>query len=637
MLLFSPFHPIIFVAVLLSLPCFYLLGALFTPQLSTPWRNISARAAMGALVFTFLMAVVHAGFYTLLLPFGIVLFISFQPKPKELFGYIKAIRLKHWAAALGCIICVLLFEMTINDIRIGDEIFIGNWDYANSGGFGFEYCITKTEGSRFIFDYKNNRAFHHFADHWLAGFYSQYLKMLPYYSYIIIYRAIGEILLMGLFVSWAMPLVNNKKWVALIAALVMPLVTGLQHLPFFDVLEKSIGFAVCNDTLWNCAPYFLLAIAVLLFSLWIAEGFFMAGMAGLLLLPVIHPGAMLMGPIAVVFLMLLKHFVKPGFPLFNSPLLLLVSVLPYLYAVIDGRMYSPDAAKIISGGFLYEVMQTILRLLLSVVALAPFIWGVWLLSKRTSTMLFWIHAGLFLGMVGSYAVVYNLLKGDSEQLFILYVTAILIPAGFIGIVAGCFAAIKWQRTISVIAIATCILSTAFNLEYYKNGNTVKQTLRNMLGYDEEWMTKSKMTAREAQQLIEKLNRDELTDVCIALNPDYDYHENGFMIHHSFLRGIIAGAEFHRINMLPVDTQFVDDMPRYAFFKRSNLNHCYLNNKSGTGVAQCMVNIIQPKYILLDTVYPKLFVPDELRGSFTHYDTLGRFILVSKPKDELLKK
>ena len=54
---FSPYEPLVFACILLSLPVFYVLGAFFTPLLSTPGRNIAARLAVGAVVCTFGVAV----------------------------------------------------------------------------------------------------------------------------------------------------------------------------------------------------------------------------------------------------------------------------------------------------------------------------------------------------------------------------------------------------------------------------------------------------------------------------------------------------------------------------------------------------------------------------------------------------
>jgi hypothetical protein len=104
------------------------------------------------------------------------------------------------------------------------------------------------------------------------------------------------------------------------------------------------------------------------------------------------------------------------------------------------------------------------------------------------------------------------------------------------------------------------------------------------------------------------------------------------MHHSFLRGMVAGTELHRVNILPVDTfTGLNDKPRKRFFERSLLNHCGQKNDFGDGTSLCMTEILKPKYLLLDSAFAPFYLPKSLQKNYTELDTIGRFILVSKSK------
>ena len=80
---------------------------------------------MGALVFTWGVAVAHAGFKTMLLPFGFLLPLMFTSNPTSVFYDFKSIGWKRLIYITAGIISVLLSEMYLNDLREGDAIFVG--------------------------------------------------------------------------------------------------------------------------------------------------------------------------------------------------------------------------------------------------------------------------------------------------------------------------------------------------------------------------------------------------------------------------------------------------------------------------------------------------------------------------------
>jgi len=94
---------------------------------------------------------------------------------------------------------------------------------------------------------------------------------------------------------------------------------------------------------------------------------------------------------------------------------------------------------------------------------------------------------------------------------------------------------------------------------------------------------------------------------------------------------VPGVEFYRVSLiLTVTFEKATDMHRAQFFKRSTLNYCYEHSGHSSDITLCMCNEINPSCFLLDTTDAALYIPDALAKQYNHYDTLGRFILVSRP-------
>lgn len=636
---FSPFHPLIFAVVLVGLLVFYLTGSFFTPRLCLPGRNIAARCTMGALVFTTFCAVTHAGLKTMLLPFALWLAFVFAAKPKGLKTDLKAICTKHWVLLVVSVAALLIAEMSFSDLREGSDIIIGNWDYASSGGLGYDFYSTSPETMRFLWNHQANRAFHHHADYWFAGFFSNYLGILPYYSYILVYRLIFEILLALLLIAWIAPLIRSRLWFALLLPVFVLLVSGLQYLPGLNSQENWADLFPVVDILWNCVPYLFAAVAILLFSMMVAEGVLFHGLVGLMLVPLLHPGIALIAPAAAVFLIFIKFLsqrvnrIGRDIPLsyLQLNIILMASMSAYVFGSIDGRMYAMPL-QIFRWNYVFETFTTILLTLLSSLYFLPFIGGIWyLFFTSSSRLLFWVHAGLYLGALVSFSLIFPLMGGNSEQIMIMYVTALLIPTGSIGLFAAVFSANKWYRAIAVAALFCSLLAGGIHQNEIRNGGTLKQLVEFNLGFDEEWKTKSRISAQEAHLFRARLADKPLTDIGIVILDDSinRYKETIFLQYLPYLRGILPGAEFHRLDILPQDTfQGILDMPRTAFFKRSTLYHFFTQTTDTLTMPERMANFIKPSYLLLDTTNPAMYVPASLAKTYTHYDTLGRFILVS---------
>lgn len=638
---FSPYHPTIIASLLISFPVFYFAGIYFTPQTSDPWKCITTRLAMGMLFLVYLVALVTAKGKTILLPLGVLFAYSFTPTPNNVFSVFKQLNLKESFPVLLAITIVACVEFYFTDMRGGSFIQIGNWDYANSGAFGYEFCKTGIESSRFIWEWQKNRAMHHFADHWLSGIYAYYLNVLPYYSYILLYRLITEILFLVCVFSIIRPYVNTTwLWLLIVPLMLFPL-NSIHFLSVFNKLMAQQKGVFVNDTLWGCAPYYLTAVAMLTHLIFISEGKSNLGMLGITLLSALHPALTVALPVALFFLICIKLVFsnimsakKQAELLSNHQLilLLLVSSFTYLFCLIDGRSVA-ILASVLNFEFATSVVIFFLQLLVASVVYMPFFTGVWFVASLWGKPFFFLfHIATYFAIVTTYAVIYTILGGNSEQILIVYITALLIPSGTVGLIAGILRG-NFKTSIACFTmLALSVSSTVTNYNSVLNGAIFSKMIQYNLRFDDEWMRNGKVENTEAIKLMTLLSSDTFINVgmLIDFRDKSACNENGYLIHHSFLRGITKGAEYFRMNVLPIDTfAGSKDIPRKDFFNKSILNHCFQASTSETELTECMVKYVTPRYIILDTLYPKLIINKTLKAHYPYKYTLGRFILLHK--------
>jgi hypothetical protein len=626
MLSFSPYEPMIFAAVLLSLPVFYVLGAFFTPYLSTPWRNVTARTAMGALVFTYILAVGHTGVHTMLLPFGVLLLLFFEPKPLDILNVVRILGGKNFIVIVSLLFFILIIEMLGMDLRDGGDIVVDNWDLAHNAALGHEFYTTGSETSRNILNPSTNHVYYHFFDLWFSGFYSNYLGIIPYYAIGIVYRTLFILLLLLLWYSYAQS--YSKKY-ALIPAFCMLLFTGI--LPF-----TNRGFAL-NDFLWQCSPYFVLATAVVMSLILYNEKKYKAALLITGSLPLIHPMLGLTIPIFFLLLMFQNRINQTRFNFRTSDLLvgLLMGVSTLAYATMDGRMYEPVPNTQYMPIWL-AIAGTFLGLFIALASVLPYLIGVWAFHKSESEhKRFHPSLPMLMAVIIALLIIMPIIRGEAAQVLYIVLLIYIVPIGVMGLMLMLSNRIKKIRIYGVVLMGVCTISTFLNPPIRSGSLSIDTILTYIRWSDEEWQTISRVSTFEAEQLILKLNlkNNSLINLGIVINPflPNKYTEQIFMARLPYLRAFLPGVEvFH----LSADSLYFknnfEDEHKIQLYKRSALWHNFLKTPHPDSLTIAMEQYLKPTYLLLDTSDISLYVPPILASRYTHYDTLGRFILVSQP-------
>jgi hypothetical protein len=622
----SPFNPIIFASVFLSLLLFYVLGSFFTPRLSTPWRNISSRMAMGMFVFVTIMAVIHAGIHTLLFPFLLFLPFVFVSKPLGMWGDIKLCRLSELGFFVFGISTIVLLEMVGADIQDGDYTFIGNWDVAHTSGLGYDFYLTGSETTRFLWDFKNNRVYYHFGDLWLSGFYSRYLGVLPYYSSMVIYRSICIILLFILTLSWISPLLKNKsKWFVL-------------GIPIFILFSHGIKWGVgsvgSEEVLWSYNPYLIISVGYILFSLFWIEDHVKLSLISLSLLGLFHP----MISFSVLFgigTMFCIKFLRPNIAyipftlaeLFTS---FLVAIVCIIYAVIDGRMYSVSSFSLTTD-YILKLLVVIGLLIVSLIGLFPFIYG---LSYFKKQFWFW-QINLLIGVSIGFIVICPYMLSESPQILSIYFATSLIPLGSIGLFMLVANGSKTQKIVATLFLLGVSVSTLIDWQQTVSNITPKAIHHYLKGFDDEWISRSKISKEEVQQLQNVLATNQLTDIafCICQDSTDIFEETILMSRLPFLRALFPGVDYHRLSVQHADTNVTahTDMHKHQLFKRSTLYHFSQQQSSANESTIAMVDYLNPTYFLLDTMDEHICLPPYQLSQYSQVDTFGRFILFKNMK------
>lgn len=635
MINFSAFNFTIFCCVLLSFPLFYGLGIFFTPPFNHPWQNISARLIIGALIFILINALLHAGIHTMLFPLLLWLPFLFQSKPQGAWCDIKAISFSQWALALALILLVLLSEMWGNNLIEDNFIIVGNWDIAHTSGLGNEFFQTGSETTRFLYDFKKNRVFYHFPDLWFSGFYSTYFDVLPYYAYAIIYRSIYIVLLLLVLGLMTNTISEKYKWASYVFPFLIIMMPGI-------MLFNLGGFQLL-DRLWSTSPYFVAASLFLLSSLYWYNNKIKISLLLIASTTIIHP--MLSLSVSLAFLVLTiaaildkkikllknvnSHFLNGKF----LGLMFLFSTISLLYAKIDGRMYSME-----SSFFSIENIKTnVLVSLLSGYSLMyvfPFLIGLHIISSHAKWSGFaHFQKVLLICMLIVFIISFPIVRGEAEQISIIFYLLGLLPIGIIGLLYGVIEKKNNWGIASRFMLLLISVSALLGTSIYIQSFSPTQVVRHLRWSDDDWRSRSKIHLNEAQLLYKKLGRKNLNNIAFATcnSGDDNFNEHIFLARFPYLKAFIPGIEIHRIS---VDTsniyQNLEDEHKIQLFKKSTLNHFYQHSNNNDSFQKEILKYLQPKYLLLDTQDQYLCIPSFLNTQILQKDTLGRFILVSLP-------
>jgi len=623
--IFSPYQPIIAASVFSSLFVFYLVGAFFTPRLSTPKRNIAVRMAIGSLVFTFGIAITHAGYKTMLLPFGFFLPFLFTPFPKGVLSDIKAIGNKQLLTILVAYVSILLFEMWVADLRQGKDIVVKNWDYANSGAFGFEYLSGSIETSRFVFNHINKQVIHHFGDHWLAGFYSHIPSILPYYSYVVIYRVLMEAILLLLMLAWWQG--ENTKGLHYIAGIIV-FTLFMPGLRFLRIEPIEVV-----DMLWSCSHYLMLAMWLLAMCLLIYEQHTAKGYAGLMLSALINPLAatflLIASVLALVSSLIKNRYKKVWTPQDITPAIALIGTIAasaiFIYILATNRSARTEI-NLLHTDNIIKITVMLVGMLVANILVLPFFYGLKCLSTlKNNNTLFLLILFCAIGAAISQAIMFGSMGGDTIQIWIAFGNTLLIPIGGLGLLQ----AATQQKKVAFACIALCLLSSVAVALNFGNARTLSQSIDYLSGSDNEWKTCSKMSHDEALKLYHVLNKPTLINVGIGICSKRDtplYDESIYMHPAPYLRAFTPGAEFYRITLSQQDTSDLHDIPLNTFIQQSYLYHFNFHEKSSNS-AERMIEELNIQCLLLDSINQDWCIPQGVEAMFPRVEKTGRYTLL----------
>jgi len=180
-----------------------------------------------------------------------------------------------------------------------------------------------------------------------------------------------------------------------------------------------------------------------------------------------------------------KYQAKSNLSLLNQLILLAASFLPILYAFIDQRMQDSQL-EIIEFSFILEAFTNWGFVILSALLFTPFFWGLYYFYKKASSRnLFYLSISLFLGTSVSYAIIFSIFKGDSEQILTVLIVCFLIPLGSLGMFAWLNTQYKIKVALTLIFVLACIVSRFL---YISDNST--SYIDYCLGFDEEWAVRS---------------------------------------------------------------------------------------------------------------------------------------------------
>jgi len=107
-----------------------------------------------------------------------------------------------------------------------------------------------------------------------------------------------------------------------------------------------------------------------------------------------------------------------------------------------------------------------------------------------------------------------------------------------------------------------------------------------------------------------------------------YNETIIMQQLPYLRGLLSGVEFVRINIIPIDTfQGFPDKSKLQYFRNSQLGYYFNQGLNEEQVAQNMVAKLDMNYILIDKTLQNLCIPSFLEKNRYNSIDFERYSLI----------
>ena len=589
----------------------YLLGSILLGRLRNPLTSVAVKFGLGSLFFISVMAVLHAGMHTGML-FFIFLFLAlalnngFKPDFSDLTD------LGLWKV-LGIAVLffgVLFLEGTRANLMTEDAIYVGNSDVSFYASYGHSMYTSGYETNPENFTPEMRGAAYHFGDLWYSGFFSNYFNILPYYAYQAVFRAFGLVVVFLVVFGWCRE-VSGHMVVSVLAALTSILAVYMElfslNLPDISLLQVFSS----DYPMYGLGSHLVIALAVLPLSKYLVEKNGLIGTCGLMLVPFLNVGLIIIPFIAALFLLLaflIGKVTKPIIDMEAKAVLTLigVSIIPIAYYVLDNRLDAGEG-NVLSLQFIYLVAHTAIRAMLSQVMVIPFLIGLlyfWFSTDDNGRRLAVIHAAFFLGTMFGFAAIFPQIQGNSIQILSLHFQGFMAPLGIIGLVALVYnAKLVWTKTFSALLLVAVMLQAgrvfagsqgvraAFDWESYLPGYAEQHTIGT-----EEW------------KAMHELLNDKKTTFGYFICDSTSFggtHYNEF----TYLKSILPGAVFHRMNGLPRDTTLSHEMQGYYY--RTSLG--YFTNKYNLDfekVEEAHMAFLRPDYLLLPKGKEQYCVPEK---------------------------
>ena len=631
----NPLSINILVALPVSLVVFYLLGSLFTPKIKGAVLSVMTKLGMGSLVFVTVNAVVHAGFGTMLIVFLPIMPVFFLKRDKDWFEDVRSLEKQHVLVLLLVLVSAFLAEALRSDIREAEGIYVGNSDVSYYSSFGhFLYQYGEEAVPMAIYP-GSAGIFYHFGDMWYSGFFSTYVDVLPYYAYNVLYRGTMVFLYFGLLFGLVLKL-TDKTWLAVLSA-VFALTTV--NVNFYLIDSESISLLktfMTSTPVYGSGPYLMPGMVFFLFMVFIFQGHFWLGSLGIAMVSIVNPALATSIPMAVAFMILVK--VAFGMIKWEDPiplsylqlgLLFLAACLVYIYSKIDGRMEQlPDHLKTL--GYLYLVVHTLIRYLISTIYVVPFFVGLWFYLRNTETkFVFWWCLALYLGVMASFAIIFPWLQSNSIQIMMLHFAGMFGPVAGLGLIFWLHDkdASSGLKSLAAFMLVLAVASSAY-MAYISEGYKRLYDWSELEGHYDG----SSMSYSEYENI--KAYVDEHGDRLGFYMVNDSVIPGGNTWYHVFTgwQGTMPGLSMYRLNPI-VDDTVASTYMRLRYLKTS-LAH-YSKGHEGGIVNRKMLEFVDPPGIFVpenDTLYG---IPEELKAEFPHRISFGKYGIHSKEPFKLI--
>lgn len=609
--LLNAFDIRIYLAVAASLVVFYSVGSVLVGRLSNPIASVGVKLALGGLAAVSLLAVLHAHQNTGLL-FYLLLFIwmGWSNRLKPDFTDLKEAGLLSIVVLVGLAFAMLSIEAYRSNLMVDGQIYVGNSDVSFYSSYGHSMYHMGFETNPENRTPEMRGAVYHFGDLWFSGMYSNLFKVLPYYAYNVLFRSFGMFAVLVTMFGWCQQLTRKTA----IAALVAVLTLGAVYMELFPLPLPNISLLELFSSvypMYGLGSHLIVGLAAIPFAKYLEEKNWMIGTAGLLLIPFLNVGMLLVPILAILMIggvyLLVRIRGKKWLEMEWKELviLLIVSVIPMAYYVLQGRLDSGEG-NVLSLSFIYLVIHTAIRAIISQGMVIPYLFGLLFFWKNPllgTKKLALIQTAFFGATIVAFAAIFPQIQGNSIQILSMHFQGFLAPIGMLGLAAMIFysegKAFKWMAIVFFVVVTAQIARVCISSSAYRAAFDWESYIP---GYQKDYSVE----VDEWQSLHAKLGSETTTFgyfICDS-TASGGTHYNEF----TYLKSILPGAVFQRINPLPKDTTLSREMQGYYY--RTSLGYFTKKHMDNFGLAETEhMNFLKPNYLILPKARPIYCIPD----------------------------